>query len=288
VISTWGETTMKRFATILLAAMSVPVGGQWLHYRDPKIPRTKDGKPNFSAPAPHAGGGKPDLSGIWATDATPRPEMERLFGPLGTFAVPGDDPLTFNKYMINIMSDFKPADDPLRPEFLPLLKQRSQDRAAKDNPTARCLPMGIPWVYGIPDPYKIVQTPGLTVVMYEGEPVRQVFTDGRKHTPDPDPSWYGYSVGTWEGDTLVVDTIGFNDRTWLDAFGHPHSESSHLVERFRRRDFGHMDLQITFDDPKTYTKPVTVKYTQTLVPDTDILDYVCSENERDIVHLPRQ
>jgi hypothetical protein len=277
---------IKPLAVILLAAISVPVGAQWLHYRDPKIPRTKDGKPNLSAAAPHASNGKPDLSGMWSTDATPRPEMERLFGPLGTLAVPGDDPLTFSKYMINLMSDFKPTDDPLRAEFVPLLKQRSQDPA--DNPTARCLPMGIPWVYGIPHPYKIVQTLGLTVVMYEGEPVRQVFTDGRKHTPDPDPSWYGYSVGAWEGDTLVVDTIGFNDRTWLDAFGHPHSESMHLVERFRRRDFGHMDLQVTLDDPKMYTKPVTIRYSQTLVPDTDILDYVCSENERDVTHLPRQ
>jgi len=279
---------MKRFGMILLAATSLPLAAQWLHYRDPKIPRTRDGKPNLSAAAPRAANGKPDLSGIWATDGTPRAEMERLYGPLGTFAVPGDDPLEFNKYMINIMADFAPADDPLRPEFLPLLKQRSQDRAAKDNPTARCLPMGIPWVHGIPDPYKIVQTPGVTLIIDEGDPVRQVFTDGRKHTPDPDPSWLGYSIGAWEGDTLVVDTLGFNDQTWLDAFGHPHSEALHVVERFHRRDFGHLDLQVTFDDPKMYTKSVTVNYRQTLLPDTDLLDYVCTENEKDRAHLPSQ
>ena len=216
---------MKLLTMILLAAMSLPLGAQWLNYRDPRIPRTKDGKPNLSAPAPRAANGKPDLSGMWQTEGTPRPEMERLFGPLGTFAVPGDDPLEFNKHMLNIMSDLKPEDDPIRPEFAPLLKQRSEDRTAKDTPTTRCLPMGIPWIHGLPAPYKIVQTPGLTLMIYEGEPVRQIFTDGRKHTPDPEPSWYGYSVGKWESDTLVVDTLGFNDRTWLDAFGHPHGPS---------------------------------------------------------------
>jgi hypothetical protein len=259
---------------------------QWLNHTDAKIPRTRDGKANLSAPAPRASNGKPDLSGMWATDSTPRAEMERLYGPLGTFAVPGDDPLEFNKYMINIMADFKREDDPLRPEFVPLLKQRGEDRSANQNPTARCLPMGIPWIYGIPDPYKMIQTPGLTLMIFEGEPIRQIYTDGRKHTRDPEPAWYGYSVGTWENDTLVVDSVGFKDRSWLDAFGHPHSEDLHIVERFRRRDFGHMELQVTLEDPRVYTRPVTVKYTQTLVPDTDILEYVCNENERDRAHLP--
>jgi hypothetical protein len=259
---------------------------QWLNHTDPKIPRTRDGKPNLSAPAPRASNGKPDLSGMWATDSTPRAEMERLYGPLGTFAVPGDDPLEFNKYMINIMADFKREDDPLRPEFAPLLKRRSEDRAANENPTARCLPMGVPWVYGIPDPYKMIQTPGLTLMIFEGEPIRQIYTDGRKHTKDPEPAWYGYSIGKWENDTFVVDSVGFKDRTWLDAFGHPHSEDLHIVERFHRRDFGHMELQVNLEDPKVYTKPVTVKYTQSLVPDTDLLEYICNENERDRAHLP--
>jgi hypothetical protein len=126
------------------------------------------------------------------------------------------------------------------------------------------------------------------VIIYEGERTRQIFTDGRKHPSDPDPSWLGYSAGNWEKDTLVVDTVGFNDRTWLDAFGHPHSESLHVVEQLRRRDFGHMDLQVTFEDPKMYTKPVTVKYSQTLLPDTDLLEYVCTDNEKDRAHLPSQ
>lgn len=274
-----------RLIGILLAGALACAQAQWLNYRDPKIPRTRDGKANLSAPAPRASNGKLDLSGMWATNSTPRAEMERLYDGLGAFSVPGDDPLTFNKYMINIMADFKPADDPIRPEFAPLLKQHLEDNGAHD-PPSRCLPLGIPWIYGIPDPYKIVQTPGLTLILYAGEPVRQVFTDGRKHTPDPEPSWHGYSVGKWEGDTFVVDTVGFNDRTWLDAFGHPHSESLHIVERFRRVSFGHMDVQVTLEDPKMYTKPVTVTYNQTLVPDTEMLDYVCTENERDRVHVP--
>jgi hypothetical protein len=205
---------------------------------------------------------------------------------IGAFAVPGDDPLEFNKYFLNIMADFKPEDDPIRPEFAPILKQRS--RAAKDTPSTLCLPMGTPWINGLPEPFKIVQTPGLTLMVHESERTRQIFTDGRKHPSKPDPSWLGYSVGNWEKDTFVIDTVGFNDRTWLDAFGHPHSESLHAVERFRRRDFGHMDLEVTFEDPKMYTKPVTVKYSQTLLPDTDLLEYVCTDNEKDRTHLANQ
>ena len=279
--------TLKAISTcVVLLSTCVPVSAQWLNQRDRRIPRTRDGKPNLSALAPRAANGKPDLSGIWLTDRTPRPEMERLFRGFGAFAVPGDDPLEFNKYFLNIMSDFKPADDPIRPEFAAVLKQRA--RAARDTPTTLCLPMGIPWMNGLPGPRKVVQTPGLTLMIYESERTRQIFTDGRKHPSDPDPSWLGYSVGNWEKDTLVVDTVGFNDRTWLDAFGHPHSESLHVVERFHRRDFGHMDLQVTFEDPKMYTKPVTVKYSETLLPDTDLLEYVCTENERSRAHLPGQ
>jgi hypothetical protein len=277
----------KRGAMIglMFAGAIASAPAQWLNNRDPRTPRTKDGKPNLSAPVPRGANGKPDLSGIWMTDKTPRPEMERLFRGIGTFAVPGDDPLEFNKYFLNIMSDFKPEDDPIRPEFAPILKQRA--RAARDTPSILCLPLGTPWIDALPAPYKLVQTPGLTLMIHEGEPLpRQVFTDGRKPPPDPDPSWLGYSVGNWDKDTLAVDTVGFNDRTWLDAFGHPHSESLHVVERFRRRDFGHMDLQVTFEDPKVYTKPVTVNYSQTLLPDTDLLEYVCTENERSRAHLP--
>ena len=128
---------------------------------------------------------------------------------------------------------------------------------------------------------KIVQTPTLTLIMLELGGTRQIYTDGRKHVADPSPSWLGYSVGGWEGDTLVVDTVGFNGKSWLDIIGHPQSESAHLVERYRRRDFGHMDVEITIDDSKWYTKPFTIKVAHLLQPDTDILEYFCNENEQD-------
>ena len=137
----------------------------------------------------------------------------------------------------------------------------------------------------IPEPFKLVQTSGLIIMLIEdGTNFRQIYTDGRKLPDDPTPSWFGYSVGKWEGDTLVVDTIGFNDRGWLDAVGHTRSEAMHVTERFHRRDFGHMDLQITLDDPKTFTKPVTVKFNLSLQPDGDVLELFCSEDEKDLTH----
>jgi hypothetical protein len=135
-------------------------------------------------------------------------------------------------------------------------------------------------------PFKIIQTKGVTMVLYEGpNSYRQIYTDGRKLPADLSPTWLGYSVGRWEGDTFVVDAAGFNDKARLDGFGHPRSEALRLQERFHRRDFGHMDVQITVDDPKLYTKPITVKVTEILLPDSDVLESVCNENEKDLVHL---
>jgi hypothetical protein len=137
-----------------------------------------------------------------------------------------------------------------------------------------------------PAPYKIIQTPGLTLMLYErGTTYRQVYTDGRKLPEDPQPSWFGYSTGKWHGDSLVVDTIGFNDRGWLDARGHTHSEALHLTERFHRLDFGHMEVQLTIDDPQTYTKPFTIVLKQHLLADTDLLESFCAENEKDLTHI---
>ena len=134
-------------------------------------------------------------------------------------------------------------------------------------------------------PRQFVQTPGLLVILYEGiNPQRLIHLDGRTHPVDPQPAWLGYSVGAWQGDMLVVETRGFNDRTWLDAFGHPRSEAMRLVERLRRRDYGHIDVETTIDDPRTYTKPFTIRYTQTLIPDSAFLETVC-ENERDVAHF---
>jgi hypothetical protein len=273
--------------TMLVGAyMSAPysVNGQWVNHPTPGAPRTKDGKVNLSAPAPRVGG-KPDLSGIWQAEPTPLAELTAMFGDIGALAVPGDDPRTFNKYLINILADYKPEESPMRPEFNELFGKRNQVLGL-DIPTSHCLPGGVPFGMLLPFPTKIVQTPGLIVMLLEGDGTsRQVYTDGRKYPDDPQPMWMGYSVGRWEGDTLVVETRGINDKTWLDALGHPHSEDMRVTERFHRRDFGHMDVQITIDDPKTYTKPFSIKVTHRLLPDTDILEWYCAENEKDRKHL---
>ena len=257
---------------------------QWLNYRTPGAPRTRDGKVNLAAPAPRANG-KPDLSGIWQVEPTPLAELTAMYGDVGALAVPGDDPRTFSKYLFNVLADFKPEEAPMRPEFNELFGKRAQTTGA-DIPTSHCLPAGIPFGMLLPFPTKIIQTPGLIVMLLEADATtRQVYTDGRKHPDDPQPLWMGYSVGHWEGDTLVVETRGFNDKAWLDGLGHPHSEDMRVTERFHRRDFGHMDVQTTIDDSKTYTQPFSIKVTYRLLPDTDIMELYCAENEKDIKHL---
>jgi hypothetical protein len=260
------------------------VDAQWLHHRDPKTPRTADGKANLSAPAPRGVDGEPDLSGVWRIEPTPLDELTRLLGDLSSGAVIGDDVRTFSKYLFNILADFKPEEAPIRSEAAEIFNKRAPD-AGKDFPTGHCLPAGVPTGLLIPIPFKIIQTPGLIAMLFEGDnTIRQIYTDGRKRPSDPFPLWLGYSVGTWEGDTLVVDTVGFNDKSWLDAIGHPHSEALHVVERFRRRNFGHIDVEATIDDPKMYTKPFTIKFGEGLQPDTDILELFC-ENEKDRAHM---
>ena len=276
----------RRGICTLFAAALLNAHAQWLNHPTPGTPRTPDGKPNLSAKAPRAFDGKSDLSGVWETESAPAGEIVRLFGDsINAFVEPGDDPRTFSKYFFNILADFKPAEAPLRPEAAEIMRKRPQSGHTL-NP---CLPTGLPAVelfnYG---PFKIVQAPGMMVMMYEVDGThRQIYTDGRKLPDDPQPSWLGYSTAKWEGDTLVVDTAGFNDKSTLDIFGHPHSESMRLQERFRRRDFGHLDLQVTIDDPKMYTKPFTIKITELLVPDSDILETVCNENEKDQAHVAR-
>jgi hypothetical protein len=263
----------------------VRADAQWLNYRAPKAPRTADGKVNLSAPAPRTTDGHPDLSGVWRAEPTPYEELTRLFGDMSATSVPGDDPRTMSKYLFNIFADYKRGEEPMRPEAGKLLGERLQN-PGRDMPTTRCLAAGVPLALVIPIPFKIVQTPGLTLMLFEGDnTIRQIYTDGRKHPQDPFPLWLGYSIGSWQGDTFVVDSIGFNDKTWLDGFGHPHSEALHVIERFRRRDYGHIDVEVTVDDPKMYTKPFTVKFTELLQPDTDIVEAFCSENERDRAHL---
>jgi hypothetical protein len=277
---------LGRIATVGLLGMAclVPVHAQWINHPSAGIPRTRDGKPNLSARTPATVDGKPDLSGVWTTDRTPVEELERLFPGMSDLSVPGDGPEVVNKYFINLLSDFTPEDSPLRKEFVPLLLQRGIEGQSKDLPTSRCLPAGVPMGDLLALPRRMIQVPGLLVMLSEANPPRLVYTDGRKPPVDPQPAWLGYSVGSWQGDTLVIETRGFNDKTWLDAFGHPRSEAMRVTERLRRRDFGHMDVQVTIDDATMYTKPFSIRYSVTLTPDTDLLETVC-ENERDVPHL---
>jgi hypothetical protein len=273
----------NRNILILIAVIAAPgvVRAQWLNHPTPGIPRTPDGKPKLSAPMPRASDGKPSLSGLWQTESAP-PEVLERYIPGGTNGSGEDSP---SQYFLNILSDFKPEEAPLRPAAAALFRQRAQT-FIKESPLSHCLPHGLPLVETAPAPYKIIQTPGLAAMLYERDTTfRQVYTDGRKLPDDPQPSWLGYSVGKWDSDTLVVDTIGFNDRSWLDARGHTHSNALHLTERFRRLDFGHMEVQMTIDDPKTYTRPFTIKLKQRLLPDTDLLEAFCAENEKDLIHV---
>ncbi|MGH9145342.1 MAG: hypothetical protein ACRD1Q_01440 [Vicinamibacterales bacterium] len=240
-------------AVAVLAVLLSTVGtAQWLNHPTPGIPRLPDGKPNLAAPAPKTADGKPDLSGIW-----------RGASPLHRF---------------NIAQDLKPED--IQPWAEALFLERVRD-SRKDSPLAKCLPVSLPF-HNFFNLTRIVQTPALIVMLYESpnSPHRTIFTDDRDLPKDPNPTWLGYSVGRWEGDTLVITSSGFNDSGWLDSAGHPQTEALRITERLRRRDFGHMDFEITIDDPKVFTKPFTVKAERLLAPDTDLLEDVC-DNERD-------
>jgi hypothetical protein len=241
---------------VLASLLSTNAAAQWLDYPTPGTPRLPDGKPNLSAPAPRTGDGKPDLSGVW-----------RGAGPL---------------YRFNIAQDLTTED--VQPWAEALFLRRVRD-SRKDSPLARCLPVSIPF-HNFFNLTQIVQTPGFIVILYESpnSPHRIVFTDGRALPKDPNPTWLGYSVGRWEGDTLVVTSAGFNDKGWLDTAGHPQTESLRITERLRRRDFGHMDFEMTIDDPKVFTRPFTMKKERVLAPDTELLEDVC-ENERDGPHM---
>jgi hypothetical protein len=273
----------NRSQCILVALAVAPAfaQAQWLNHPTPGIPRTSDGKPNLAARTPRAADGTPNLSGLWQTDAAPPELLERLIP--GATNGAGEEPLS--QYFINILSDFKPEEAPIRPAAAALFLQRAKG-FSNESPLSHCLPEGMPLVEMAPAPYKIIQTPGLTAMLYERDTTfRQVYTDGRKLPDDPQPTWLGYSVGKWDGDSLVVNTTGFNDRGWLDARGHTHSEALHLTERFHRLDFGHMEVQLTIDDPKTYTRPFTIQLKQRLRADSDLLESFCAENEKDSHHL---
>ena len=198
----------------------------------------------------------------------------------------GEDPPSMSFF--NVLAGVKPEESPLRPEFAAMYKERSAV-ALTEPPPAGCAPPVTPMADSLPGPFKIVQTPKLVLMLYESDTFfRQIFIDGRKQLVDPQPSWLGYSIGKWDGDSLVVETVGLIDQGPLDVFGHPHSEAMRVTERFRRRDFGHTDVQVTIDDPKTYTKPFTYKIALRLLPDTDLLESFCNEDEKDMAHMAKK
>ncbi len=249
---------MRIFAGLMVVALA-PLQAQWLNYPSSGIPRTADGKPNLSAPAPRTPAGKPDLSGGWNLGAGP-----------GLLA--------------NVAAELKPNE--IQPWADKLYKEHLSDLGKDDPWTADCLPAGPrQMLSGGNEIAKIVQTTNLVVILYADLTYRQIFLDGRPLPKDPSPAWMGYSIGRWEGDTLVVESTGFNERTWLDMGGHPHTESLRTTERFHRTTFGRMDVQIKFEDPKAYARPWTVSFVATLAPDTDMLEFVCNENEKDRTHL---
>ena len=254
---------------VAVAGLLVPTYAQWIH-PDQRTPRTPDGKPILTAPAPRLNG-KPDLSGLW--QGPPSTAAPSALGVQGDSSDIGD-------IHRNVFYEIKRAEEPLKPEAIALVSKRRNE----PQPQARCLPMGTP-SFMMVRAFKIIQTPQEIVMIGETpDPPRQIYLDGRGLPKDPDPTWMGSSVGKWEGDTLVVQTTGFKEESWLDNARHPRSQSMLITERFRRRDFGHIDLEIRYDDPKYYTRPFNNKTTLNLIPDSDIIEYVCTENEKDTEH----
>jgi hypothetical protein len=276
----------RRWGFVWLVVLSGTAQAQWLNFPTPGVPRTRDGKPNLSAPTPRTADGKLDLSGVWMHEITTIAEMRTLFGPIIDAeiqtSVPGMELDTVHKYAISLLVDFKPDEQPLTPLGGKLFLQN-----LKRDPARVCAePPPFPLAGLLSEPIKIVQAPRITMVLYEaGNMFRQIYTDGRTLPREVNfPAFLGYSTGHWERDVFVVETAGFNDRVPLDIIGHPHSEDLRVIERFRRTDFGHMEMEVTFTDPKMYTKPITIKVAHTLMADADIFESFC-ENERDRVHL---
>jgi hypothetical protein len=249
-------------ATLIAAivlALSTPLAAQWLNQPTPGIPRTPDGKPNLSAPAPRTSDGKPDLSGLWSKISP--------------------------KYSRNIAADLK--SDEVQPWAKALVEQRRED-LGREYMNVQCVPLGPGYATSADstgsEMVKIIQTPGLIVMLNPDLTYRQIFLDGRALEPAPNPTWMGYSVGHWDGDTLVVESFGFNDRTWLDHDGHPHSEKLRMTERYRRRDFGNLELEVTFSDPAVYARPWTVAVRAQLAADTEMIEWVCNESRGGLDH----
>jgi hypothetical protein len=296
-----------RWSVCAIFVTAVPMLAQWPNYPAAGVPRDAKGQPDLNGPAPKAADGHPDLSGVWELarnpggnpggrgGAAPAPPPQTPGvpppAPAGAAGGPGGGPparpQVANGYatFFNVGAGLKDG-LPLLPAAAELLKHRMAENS-KDNPDAHCLPLGLMQLHMHPQPRKIIQNPGVTVILYEAQAgIRQIFTDGRPLPPsDVQPWWYGYSVGKWDGDTFVVETTGFRDDVWLDVNGSPLTNKGKMTERFRRPNFGTLDIDITFEDPSVYSKPFTVKVRHRVMPDTDLIEFICAENERSVAHL---
>jgi hypothetical protein len=267
----------------VIASLSVSLMAQWPSYPTPNVPRAADGKPNLLAPTPKTPDGKPDLSGIWEN-----PGWRNLgTGVSGTGGAPGTPAvLPRGPGLFFDIGSGVPGGLPLQPQAADLKKKRIADNM-KDNPDAHCLPMGNMQLQTHPQPRKIIQTPDVIVILYEGNAgIRQIFTDGRPLPPnDPRPWWFGYSTGRWEGEMLVVKSSGFRDGGWLDVNGSPLTDAATVTERFTRVNYGNLNIEITVDDPKAYTRPWTVTVNQQIMLDTELIEFICLENEKSTEHF---
>ena len=251
---------MLRFVVAALLLMNIPLAAQWLKQPTAGIPRTADGKADLAAPTPRNADGKPVLAGLWRPAGGPG---------VGNIARNLKDPLPFQSWAETLLNERRASN-------------------SVDDPTARCVVGGVPRSDLVGYPLKILEVPGMVVILYEAvHSYRQIFTDGREHPKDPNPAWFGYSVGKWDGDVLVVETTGFNDNVWLDNAGTPATEQLRVTEKFVRKNFGSIDIEITIDDPKAYTKPWTVTQSLTFQPDTELLEYICNENNKYFDIIPK-
>jgi hypothetical protein len=268
---------LKAVPVVLVGAvvLTAPIAAQWLNYPTPGMPRKADGKVDMAAAAPKLADGKPDLSGTWTSD-----EVD----PRRPGVPPDPHDATTSRRMINLGIELK-GGLPYQPWAAALAKQRTANQA-KDDPHVKCFPDNFLRAYGTPHLLKFVHSPNLLVVLNEWNAgFRQVFTDARPLPKDPNPSWQGYSSAKWEGDALVIDTIGVRDDTWIDWNGSVITEAAKVRERIRRPDFGHLEIEVTVDDPKAYTKPFTVMIKERMIADTELIEEICLENEQDLKHM---
>jgi hypothetical protein len=272
------NSLLKAVASLAIVAGLAPsLAAQWPPYATPGVPKTPDGKPDLAAPAPRTADGKPDLSGVWIRgDGRLGPAGGgTLAGPAPAFSS-GPPETTFRDVGANVKEGL-----PLQPWAADLVKARRATNS-RDNPDAHCLPMGLMQFHNHGQPRKMIQTPGVTVIAYEANyGLRFIFTDGRALPGSAaQPWWYGYSVGRWEGDVLVVETTGFKDEGWLDIIGNPMTDAAKVTERFRRPTFGTLEIDVTIDDSRAYTKPWTVRVNQRLVLDSELIEFICLENQK--------